>query len=141
MKMRTWLVAGALLGFVGVALGSFGAHGLEKALAARGLDAEQVAERLHNWDVAVRYQMVHALVLLIVGLLAARSASRILVASGIALLAGTTVFSGCLYAYVLTGQRVLALIVPIGGGLMLLGWLLLAVAGARCSRVDQASAE
>ena len=77
MNMRTWLVAGALLGFVGVALGSFGAHGLEKALAARGLDAGQVAERLHNWDVAVRYQMVQALVLLIVGLLAARSAALI----------------------------------------------------------------
>ena len=134
--MRSWLVTGAVLGLTGVALGSFGAHGLERALASSGLDAEAIAGQLDDWDVAVRYQLFHALALLVVGGLALRARSRLLDAAAVAFSAGVVLFSGCLYAYVLTGERTLALIVPAGGSLLLLGWLLMAVAASRLGGGD-----
>lgn len=117
MPSNPWLLIAALLGGLAVACGAFGAHGLK-------LDAHQLA----NWDTAARYHMYHALAMLAIGLLAARSPSRALHLAGIAMTIGTLVFSGCLYTLVLTGQRWLGAIVPIGGVLLIVGWLLLAVA-------------
>lgn len=58
--MRLWLICGAVLGWIGVAAGSFGAHGLKGLLEANGQAA--------NWETAVRYCLFHAIALLIVGL-------------------------------------------------------------------------
>lgn len=124
---RYWLTIGAVLGFLGVALGAFGAHGLERVFQSWDLTPTDVGKRLQNWEVAVRYQMYHALALLAVGLLAERHPSRWLTWAGAAFCLGVLVFSGCLYAYALTGMRVLGMIVPIGGVLLLAGWLGLAV--------------
>ena len=108
-------LAGAVLGFLGVAAGAFGAHGLRGALAP---------DRLEIFETAVRYQLIHALALLAVPILGAAGA-------GWAFLAGTIIFSGSLYLLVLTDQRWLGAVTPIGGVVMLAGWVLLAVAVAR----------
>ncbi len=128
MNDKGWLVVGALFGLTGVALGAFGAHGLEKGLAASGLDAGTVADRLGTWEVAVRYQIYHALALLILGVLATRCGTLSRLLSGIAFVLGVLIFSGCLYGYVLSGVKTLAMIVPVGGVLLIVGWGLLIVA-------------
>ena len=124
---RLMLLAGAILAGLGVAAGSFGAHGLESVLRATG--------RAENWETAVRYCMYHALALVAVGLAAtlpqAAAVRGLLSAAGLCFLVGTLVFSGCLGALAVSGVRVLGAIVPIGGVLFLVGWGLLTAAAAR----------
>ena len=115
------------MGALGVILGAFGAHGLEGAVKEWGLDIDEQSRRLATWDVAVRYQMYHALALLAVGILAVHKPSKNLAVASIAFTLGTLVFSGCLYALVLTGIKVLGAVVPLGGLSMIVGWLAFAV--------------
>ena len=130
--LRLWLVCGAVLGFVGVAAGSFGAHGLKTLLDANGQAA--------NWETAVRYCLFHALALVLVGLCAglpqAAAARGLLAAAGWSFLIGTLVFSGCLAALALSGVKILGAIVPIGGVLLLVGWACLAAIGWTCSSAE-----
>jgi uncharacterized membrane protein YgdD (TMEM256/DUF423 family) len=128
MSGRTWLIVGAILGLSAVALGAFGAHGLEKAVADWGLSAEQQTQRLQSWEVGVRYQMYHALALLLVGTLASVRPMGGFKAAAIAWIVGVLIFSGCLYLYVLTGWKTFGMIVPIGGVSLLIGWAALAAA-------------
>ena len=121
---RTWLVVAALLGGLAVALGAFGAHGLKARFPA---DDPMLA----NWETAARYQMYHALALLAVALLVAKNGSRLLHMAGLSMTIGTLIFSGCLYVMVLTGQRRLGAVVPLGGVLLIVGWILLALAAFR----------
>jgi uncharacterized membrane protein YgdD (TMEM256/DUF423 family) len=110
---RLPLLAGSLLAAIGIALGAFGAHGLRNLLGPT---------ELGWWQTAVQYQMWNAVGL--VGLSGA-GASR----SGlptVLLVAGTLVFAGTLYLMALTGLRWLGMITPIGGVLMIAGWLLVA---------------
>jgi len=104
-----------------VAAGAFGAHGLKNVLKA---DAQQLA----NWETAARYQMYAALALVMIGLFALRQPSPLLHWAGGTLTLGTLIFSGCLYLLVLTSQRWLGAVVPIGGVLLIVGWLCLAAA-------------
>ena len=99
----------AILGFTGVALGAFGAHGLKDVLAANGTAAV--------WQTAVLYQLVHA----VASLWAAER--RPVVARLWAV--GIVLFSGSLYALALTNIRWLGAITPVGGVLFLIGWALL----------------
>lgn len=115
-----WLRIGAISGFLAVAAGAFGAHGLEGKLEPR---------RLANFGTAATYQMYHALALLAVGLLAASGRPGWAVSvAGWGFLVGTLVFSGSLYALALSGERWLGMITPIGGLAFLVGWAALAVA-------------
>jgi uncharacterized membrane protein YgdD (TMEM256/DUF423 family) len=136
-RYKLWLLIGAVLGCLAVALGAFGAHGLESHLKSTlGGDvmlsdlerATKLGERLDNWETAARYQMYHALALLGVGLVAARRCGLAVNLAGIAMTLGTLLFSGCLYVFVLTGERWLVHVVPIGGTLLIIGWACLAVA-------------
>ena len=127
MARRILLVA-ALMGALGVILGAFGAHGLESAVKDWGLAAEEQARRLETWDVAVRYQMYHALALLATGILAVHKPTKSLVVAAAAFTLGTLVFSGCLYLLVLSGIKILGAVVPLGGLGLIVGWLALAVA-------------
>ena len=129
---RKILVAGCVMGGLAVALGAFGAHWLEGAVADWDLLPDEQAKRLATWEVAVRYQMYHAFALLAVGLLADRGNHRLLGWSAKAFIAGTTIFSGCLYLLVLSGVKILGAIVPIGGTCLIAGWILLAVAVCKC---------
>lgn len=106
----------AALGFLGVALGAFGAHALKAQLAQFGDTA--------TWETAVLYQFVHALALL--ALAATDRASRLL---AVLWIAGVAIFSGSLYALCLTHIKILGAITPIGGVLLLAGWLVLAIRG------------
>ncbi len=111
----SWTIVGAVLGFVAVAAGAFGAHGLKGVLTP---------ERFETFEVAVRYQMYHALAILAAGSLGAPQAAW-------CFLAGVVIFSGSLYLLVLTDARWLGAITPIGGLLFLAGWILLALYGRR----------
>ena len=124
MTARLPLLAGSVLGGLAVALGAFGAHWLRDAVNHWGLDADQQTRQLEVWDVAVRYQMYHALALLVVGLLIGRSeSSRWLRSATWLFIVGVSVFSGLLYALVLTGLKVLGAFVPIGGAALIAGWI------------------
>jgi uncharacterized membrane protein YgdD (TMEM256/DUF423 family) len=118
----TFLLIGALSGFLGVALGAFGAHGLRARLSP---------EMLAVFETGVRYQMYHTFALLITALAIGRLGdARLLVAAGWAFLLGIVVFSGSLYALALSGVTVLGAITPIGGLAFLAGWACLALFAA-----------
>ena len=122
--LKLFCLAGALLGFLGVAAGSFGAHGLKDMLEANGQAA--------NWETAVRYCLFHAVVLVaMAGLVAApgaNPASGLLTVAAGCFVVGVLIFSGFLGVLALTGIRILGAIVPIGGMLLLVGWAVLAAA-------------
>ena len=116
---RTFLFVGAVAGFVGVALGAFGAHGLRTRLSA---------EMLAVFETGVRYQMYHALAILIVALAAARLDGWLIRAAGWLFTVGIVLFSGSLYALALSGVTILGAVTPIGGLAFLGGWGCLALA-------------
>jgi uncharacterized membrane protein YgdD (TMEM256/DUF423 family) len=116
---RTFLLIGAVLGFLGVALGAFGAHALKSRLSP---------EMLGVFETGVRYQMYHAFAVLIVAAAIGHiGTARLLVIAGWFFFAGILLFSGSLYALALTSVGILGAITPIGGLLFLIGWACLAV--------------
>ena len=122
MTARLLLQLAGLFGALGVAIGAFGAHALHDTLVRAG--------RFDTFETAVRYQFFHALALLAVGALwAARPELRGLGTTGALWAGGIVVFSGSLYALCFTGITKLGAVAPIGGLLLLGGWvsLLLAV--------------
>ncbi len=126
---QRWGVVAALLGALAVALGAFGAHLLPNYLAGLGLEPAEQLKRLNNWETAARYQMYHALALLAVAWLVSRPAPSLAATiAGVCFVLGVLIFSGCLYALVLSGVKVLGAIVPIGGLLMIAGWIVLGLA-------------
>ena len=133
MSPSRWIAVGAILGAIGVALGAYGAHGLEKQLAAWGYAGDDLAKRLANHETAVRYQMWHALAIVLVGIALTNRPTAWWQASAWALLFGTLIFSGLLYALVATGPnwRWLGMVVPIGGLSLIVAWILLAVGALR----------
>lgn len=120
---RLPLVAAALLGAAGVALGAFGAHALKPTLEARDM--------LYAWETAVQYQFYHALALLALAALPVAHSRRLLTATALAWIIGVILFSGSLYLMALGGPRWLGPITPLGGLAFLLGWSLLAYHGLR----------
>jgi uncharacterized membrane protein YgdD (TMEM256/DUF423 family) len=119
---RTFLLFGAILGFLGVALGAFGAHGLRSRLTP---------EMLAVFETAVRYQMYHVFALLIVSAAIGHLGNaRLLMMAGWFFVAGILIFSGSLYALALTGKGVLGAITPFGGLALLIGWACLALFAA-----------
>ncbi len=112
------LLAAALGGLSGVALGAFGAHGLRGDLAP-GL--------LAVWETGVRYQLFHSLALLALALAPATGQYPAMRAAGWAWAAGMLVFSGSLYVLALTGVGWLGAVAPLGGLSLMAGWGLLAV--------------
>ena len=121
MTARLLIQLAALLGGLGVAIGAFGAHALHDFLARAG--------RLDTFETAVRYQFYHALALLAAGVLwAVRPELRALGTTGGLWVGGVVVFSGSLYALCFTGITKLGAVAPVGGLLLLAGWLSLALA-------------
>jgi len=110
---------GCVFGFLAVALGAFGAHGLKNILDDYSLGV---------YKTAVDYQIWHALALLAVGLLSRGSHPTILKYSGCAFSFGILVFSGTLYLLAITKLKWLGAITPIGGLSFLIGWILLGLA-------------
>jgi uncharacterized membrane protein YgdD (TMEM256/DUF423 family) len=126
---QRWIAAGAFLAALGVALGAFGAHGLAKSLAGWGYAGDDLARRMANYETAVRYQMFHALGLVLVGLALAGNAPGVWRWSAWVMLLGVLLFSGLLYVLALAGPawRWLGAVVPVGGLSLIVAWLLLAI--------------
>ena len=115
---NTFLLIGSLAGFLGVAAGAFGAHGLRSRLSP---------DMLAVFETAVRYQMYHVFALLITAAVMARVGdARLLVIAGWSFITGMVLFSGSLYALALTGISGLGAITPLGGLAFLVGWACLA---------------
>jgi uncharacterized membrane protein YgdD (TMEM256/DUF423 family) len=113
-RLGCWLAA------LAVAMGAFGAHLLQMRLTP---------DRLAVFETAVRYQMYHALALVVVGVAQRPFLDRNLsTAAGWTFAAGIVLFSGSLYALVLTGARWWGAVTPLGGVAFLAGWVLLSVA-------------
>jgi uncharacterized membrane protein YgdD (TMEM256/DUF423 family) len=113
---RLFILIGALMGFLGVALGAFGAHGLRARLGP---------EMLAVFETGVRYQMYHALGLIAVAWATTRWPENKLNGAGWAFIIGIVIFSGSLYLLSLTGVRWFGAITPIGGIAFLIGWAIL----------------
>jgi uncharacterized membrane protein YgdD (TMEM256/DUF423 family) len=133
---RWFLVLGAVFGFVGVGLGAFGSHALRTKLPP---------ERLGQFEIAVRYQLWHALALFAVVFVgsvrfagvSSRAAPLVLfegtmgwpsAVAGWLFVAGIVLFSGSLYALALSGTRRWGAVTPFGGVCFLLGWIALVLA-------------
>jgi uncharacterized membrane protein YgdD (TMEM256/DUF423 family) len=121
---RLFLMLGALSAAIGVAAGAFGAHALRARVEPRLLEV---------WETGARYQMYHALAMLVVAWLLTRAGfdtatplPRAPIVAGWCFVAGTLLFSGSLYAMTLTGVRALGAITPIGGVCFIAGWIALA---------------
>ena len=117
---RTFVICASLLALSAVALGAFGAHALASRLEPKALA---------TFEVAVRYQMYHALALLALAWVQERWPGRLVRAAGWLFVAGTVVFSGSLYLVVLLGVGAFGAITPLGGAALLAGWACL-LAGA-----------
>lgn len=122
MQARSFIATAAILMFIGVAAGAFGAHGLKQMLSA---------DMLAIWQTAVSYQMVHGLGMLALGIMLQQQDNALLRKAAWAMLAGVVIFSGSLYALALTGVRILGAITPIGGVAFLAAWAMLAWAAIR----------
>jgi uncharacterized membrane protein YgdD (TMEM256/DUF423 family) len=116
----------AVLGFLAVALGAFGAHGLKARLGPAGIDV---------WRTAALYHLVHAVALLAVALAGERLRAPRAVCWLFTI--GIIVFGGTLYLLALTGVGWLGAITPLGGASFLAGWLVLAVTGVKGPGADR----
>ena len=115
---RYWIILGAALGLLSVMAGAFGAHLLRDTLEPGALNTFQTA---------ARFQMYHALALVLTGLLVDRGPSRMLVVAGWLFASGVILFCGSLYILALTGIGVFGAVAPVGGLSLMGGWILLAV--------------
>jgi len=114
---RLFFGIGTLLAGLSVALGAFGAHGLRNTLSP---------EDIATFETGARYQMYHALALLAVAWAYARWEAPLVQVAGWLFVIGIVIFSGSLYALVLTGQRWLGAVTPLGGVALLAAWVVLA---------------
>lgn len=112
-----FIAIGAVLAAASVGAGAFGAHGLAERLDPRSLEL---------WETAARYLMYGALGVIGTGVLERLWASKLLVAAGWCLLAGAVVFSGTVFALAVGAPRFLGAVTPLGGLLLIAGFLLLA---------------
>ena len=117
-KFQT-LIAGSILGGLGVALGAFGAHALKSVLTAN--------QSIETYELAVRYQFYHAFALLIIGSLAYKIESKMLMSASVCMIVGVVLFSGSLYGLAFKLSKLIAFITPIGGLFLIAGWVLLLI--------------
>jgi len=113
MNPRAWILVGCVWAAIGVVCGAFGAHALKGTLTP---------EQLVTWETAVRYQLLHALALLGFGLFSERSSGKEY--PGVLFLLGSFFFSGSLYALCFGFlTSVMGPLTPLGGAMMIAGWL------------------
>lgn len=110
---------GAISGALSVMLGAFGAHALKATLEASG--------RLETYETAVKYQMYHSVLLVVLGVLMTQFQHKFFDYAAYCLAGGILIFSGSLYILCATGISKLGAITPIGGLLLIAGWILLAL--------------
>jgi uncharacterized membrane protein YgdD (TMEM256/DUF423 family) len=119
---KTFFATGAFIGGLAVAAGAFGAHALQTRLAP---------DRLVLFELAARYQLMHALALLATAWAAQRWPGTMISAAGWLFVVGVLIFCGTIYALAFGAPRILGAITPIGGMSLIIGWVLLALAALR----------
>ena len=119
---RVLIMAGGILGLLGVVAGAMGVHALRDVLDAKALN---------TFETGVRFQMYHALALLAVGMLAGRWKTGFVRLSGVLFTAGVVLFSGSLYIFAITGIGVFGAIAPLGGLSLMAAWTSLIVGAIR----------
>ncbi|MEP6765798.1 MAG: DUF423 domain-containing protein [Gemmatimonadaceae bacterium] len=119
---RLFVIIGALSAAMGVGAGAFGAHALRAKLEPRMLEV---------FETGARYQMYHAIALIVVAWASSRWPGSLTNAAGWLFVAGTVFFSGSLYLMALTDVRALGAITPVGGVCFIAGWVCLAVAAIK----------
>ena len=112
------LVIGTALLAIAVLIGAFGAHGLKNLVEA---------DKLVTFETGVRYHFYHGFGIIILGLIQQNFQSLKLNVSLYAFFVGTLLFSFNCYFYVLSGMKIFAMIVPLGGLMFVLGWIVLMV--------------
>jgi uncharacterized membrane protein YgdD (TMEM256/DUF423 family) len=120
---KFWIITSGISGFLAVALGAFGAHGLRNILTP---------EMIETYKTGVLYHLVHSAVLLAISV----NNGKRFHTSAIFLLAGIILFSFSLYLYAITGIKSFAMITPLGGISLLIGWLFIIIQAARPTSVD-----
>jgi uncharacterized membrane protein YgdD (TMEM256/DUF423 family) len=121
--MKIFIILGAINAFLAVALGAFGAHGLEGKLEPKYLE---------TWKTGVTYQMFHATGLLIIAVLLGKlPANSLLSWSGWLMFIGIILFSGSLYVLSVTKISILGAVTPLGGVAFLAAWILLIIAAVK----------
>jgi len=134
MSPKVWLVLGAILAGLSVYAGAYRSHSLERKLIAEWEQSPEsernhdlgVKKQLDNFDIGVRYQMIHAFALIVVGIMAQLAPGRWWLFAGLSFLVGEVLFPGALYGLVFTGDERCKAAVPIGGVLFILGWVCVA---------------
>ena len=116
MSCKYSIIIGTILGMTSVIMGAFGAHYLESFLDS---DAIKV------FETGARFQMYHAFLLIIVGLMQHSWPSRVSVFATIFISVGILIFSGSLYVIALSGISMIGAITPVGGLSLIIGWALL----------------
>lgn len=107
---------GSMLALCAVLFGAFGAHALRETLSAH--------DSIQTWETAVRYQMWHALALILLSMISEpQSVPKM---AGPCFVVGSLLFSGSLYGLALDGPKWLGPITPLGGLCIMIGWVLLA---------------
>ena len=121
--MKTFVIIGALCAALSVAFGAFGAHLLERILEPKYLDI---------WGKGVTYQMLHAVGILLVGVLLGKlPGNSLLTWSGWLMVIGIILFSGSLYILSITKISMLGAITPLGGVSFIIAWVLMIIAAVK----------
>lgn len=120
--MRLFILFGAVFALLAVMLGAMGAHGLKAVLSS---------SQLVTFEIAVRYQMYHALALLVLPALSTQLHNRWARRAGWAFVTGIVLFSGSLYMLATMGWRVLGPVTPLGGLFFMAGWICLIIAAVK----------
>jgi uncharacterized membrane protein YgdD (TMEM256/DUF423 family) len=131
---RRWIAIGALLGAIGVGLGAYGAHGLSDLLEKKlGYTNGDLTHRLDIFETAIRYQMFHALALVLIGLAITQYDCKCWRFAAWAFLVGIVIFCGLLKVLTFADPKWnwLGAIVPIGGVSLIVGWVALAIGALR----------
>lgn len=127
MKSPHWTGIAAILGGLAVALGAFGAHRLPALLDEQDCPTEEKIERVEHLETGVRYQMYHALALLMIGMMSRTNQRSSLRAAAGLFIVGTFLFSGGLYWLAFVGTTTFHYVIPLGGGAFLFGWIALGI--------------
>jgi uncharacterized membrane protein YgdD (TMEM256/DUF423 family) len=134
MNPKIWICLGALSAAASVGWGAYHAHGLENLLLARGMDPRAFEQAMHNFDVAVRYQAMHAIGLVLVGLVGLHVVTAWLDVAALLFALGTLLFSASLETATLLEIKLPWFIVPSGGLSFIVGWVFLAIAALKLRR-------
>ncbi|MCH7723047.1 MAG: DUF423 domain-containing protein [Bacteroidetes bacterium] len=117
-SQKVWIIIAGFIGFTGVALGAFGAHILSDQLSS---------EMLNIYKTGVLYHLIHAIAILAIALYG----NKLLYKSALMFVLGIILFSFSLYIYAQSGNKLFAMITPIGGIFLLIGWALIIFKGIR----------